>query len=120
MSDPRSELQKQVSAPHRRLLILDDDPLIGEMVRMMAASIGAESIYCRTASEFFAKVTDWVPSHILLDLVMPGIDGVEVIQRLAELQCQATLIIVSGVDRRVLDAAQRSARQHADHHGTGL
>lgn len=36
----------------------------------------------------------------------------EVIQRLGEMDCQATLIIVSGVDRRVLDAAQRSARQH--------
>jgi EAL domain-containing protein (putative c-di-GMP-specific phosphodiesterase class I)/FixJ family two-component response regulator len=112
MTDPRSESQKQVSASHRRLLILDDDPLVGEMVRMMATSIGAESAYCRTASEFFSQVSDWAPSHILLDLVMPGVDGVEVIQRLAELNCQATLIIVSGVDRRVLDAAQRSARQH--------
>jgi EAL domain-containing protein (putative c-di-GMP-specific phosphodiesterase class I) len=112
MTDPRSEPRNQVLASHRRLLILDDDPLVGEMVRMMATSIGAESAYCRTASEFFTQVSDWAPSHILLDLVMPGIDGVEVIQRLAELECQATLIIVSGVDRRVLDAAQRSARQH--------
>jgi signal transduction histidine kinase/FixJ family two-component response regulator len=101
-----------LQGPHLRLLILDDDPLVGETVRMMAASIGAESAYCRTTNEFFTQVSEWGPSHILLDLVMPRIDGVEVIQRLAEMGCQATLIIVSGVDRRVLDAAQRSAKQH--------
>lgn len=112
MTDLPSQLQEQASGAHLRLLILDDDPLVGEMVRIMAASIGADSLYCRTASEFFTQVSDWAPTHILLDLVMPGIDGVEVIQQLAERGCQATLIIVSGVDRRVLDAAQRSARQH--------
>lgn len=112
MTDLRSEPQGQDTASPLRLLILDDDPLVGEMVRMMAASIGAECAYCRTASEFFARVADWAPSHILLDLIMPGADGVEVIQRLAEMGCPATLIIVSGVDRRVLDAAQRSAKQH--------
>lgn len=112
MIDLRAAPPGRDSGSPLRLLILDDDPLVGEMVRMMAASIGAESVYCRTASEFFTQVSDWAPSHILLDLVMPGVDGVEVIQRLSELGCQATLIIVSGVDRRVLDAAQRSARQH--------
>jgi EAL domain-containing protein (putative c-di-GMP-specific phosphodiesterase class I)/FixJ family two-component response regulator len=100
------------SGDRPRLLILDDDPLVGEMVRVMATSIGAESTYCRTAKEFFLKVEKWAPTHILLDLVMPGVDGVEVIQKLAELGCKATLVIVSGVDRRVLDAAQRSAKQH--------
>ncbi|GAB5428896.1 MAG: EAL domain-containing response regulator [Devosia indica] len=112
MTDLRSKPPGQASGSHLRLLILDDDPLVGETVRMMAASIGAESAYCRSAEEFFMQVSQWGPSHILLDLVMPGVDGVEVIQRLAEMGCQSTLIIVSGVDRRVLDAAQRSAKQH--------
>ena len=112
MTDLRSRPQGRAAGSHLRLLILDDDPLVGETVRMMAASVGAESAYCRTATAFFTQVSEWSPSHILLDLVMPGIDGVEVILRLAEMGCEATLIIVSGVDRRVLDAAQRSARQH--------
>ncbi|SDG58567.1 EAL domain-containing response regulator [Pelagibacterium luteolum] len=112
MTDLRSEPLEHPLASGLRLLILDDDPLVGGTVRQMAASIGAESAYCGTAAEFFTQVADWSPSHILLDLVMPGVDGVEVIQRLGEISCQATLIIVSGVDRRVLDAAQRSAKQH--------
>ena len=112
MTDLRSGPQGRGAGSLLRLLVLDDDPLVGETVRMMAASMGAESAYCRTASAFFTKVSEWSPSHILLDLVMPGVDGVEVIQRLAKMDCQATLIIVSGVDSRVLDAAQRSAKQH--------
>jgi len=112
MTEKRSEAHEHLAGPNLRLLILDDDPLVGEMVRIMAASMGAESVYCRTAREFFDQVSEREPSHILLDLIMPDVDGVEVIQRLGELQCQAKLIIVSGVDHRVLEAAQRSAKQH--------
>lgn len=112
MTETRSEPHKYFAGSDLRLLILDDDPLVGETVRMMAASIGVESTYCRTAGEFFGQISQREPSHILLDLVMPGVDGVEVIQRLGALRCQARLIIVSGVDSRVLDAAQRSAKQH--------
>ena len=112
MPDHSSVRQAGPSGSASRLLILDDDPLVADTVRMMAASVGAETAYCRTAADFFKQVLEWAPSHILLDLVMPGLDGVEVIKRLGEMRCEARLIIVSGVDRRVLDAAQRSARLH--------
>lgn len=48
----------------------------------------------------------------LLDLVMPTMDGMQVIARLAKLSCRAKIIITSGVGSRVLDAAGRSAAEH--------
>lgn len=101
-----------VLANRPRLLILDDDPLVGATVKLMAQSIGAESQFTSLAEEFFDLVGDWKPTHILLDLVMPGLDGVGIIRQLGEIACRAQLIIASGVDSRVLDAAERSARQH--------
>jgi EAL domain-containing protein (putative c-di-GMP-specific phosphodiesterase class I)/ActR/RegA family two-component response regulator len=95
-----------------RLLILDDDPLVGGTVGMMAKSLGTTHMYCGTAQEFFARMATFDPTHIILDLVMPGVDGIGIIQRLRDSGCDAELIIVSGVDSRVLDAAQRSAQQH--------
>lgn len=111
MKQPRS-VANLPSTDHPRLLILDDDPLVGSTVRLMAQSVGAESVFTSLTDQFFDLVRDWRPTHIMLDLVMPGLDGVGIIRQLGEIKCRAQLIIVSGVDNRVLDAAERSARQH--------
>ncbi len=62
--------------------------------------------------DFFRSVQEWQPTHIAIDLVMPEMDGVEVLQRLAVGRCTAKIIITSGVGSRVLDAAGRSANEH--------
>lgn len=95
-----------------RLLVLDDDPDIGRTVRNMSENLGYQ---CRVAirpNDFFAALDDWRPTHILLDLMMPEMDGMEVIRHLAHRQCDATLIISSGLGSRVVDAASRAASQH--------
>lgn len=112
MTNQRPEMNDRSVASEVRLLILDDDPLVGDTVAMMAKSLGADSAYCRNAEEFLAQIATFDPTHIVLDLVMPGVDGIGIIQRLGELGCDVELIIASGVDSRVLDAAQRSAQQH--------
>src|SRR5690606_7496755 len=96
----------------RRLLILDDDPQIGQTIQFIAEGVSLESIATQEPEEFFRLLTDWQPTHIALDLVMPQMDGVEVIAELAKRQCKAQIIITSGVGSRILDAAGRSAAEH--------
>ncbi|KJS04055.1 MAG: hypothetical protein VR73_15285 [Gammaproteobacteria bacterium BRH_c0] len=96
----------------RRLLILDDDPQIGQTIQFIAEGVSLESIATQEPEEFFRLLTDWQPTHIALDLVMPQMDGVEVIAELAQRQCKAQIIITSGVGSRILDAAGRSAAEH--------
>jgi EAL domain-containing protein (putative c-di-GMP-specific phosphodiesterase class I) len=93
-------------------LILDDDPLIGQTITTIAALVGLETRYTPQPEEFFRAVEEWRPTHIALDLVMPEMDGVQVIQRLALRGCGAAIIITSGVGTRVLDAAGRLAAEH--------
>jgi EAL domain-containing protein (putative c-di-GMP-specific phosphodiesterase class I)/FixJ family two-component response regulator len=112
MTIQRPEMNDRSVASDVRLLILDDDPLVGDTVGMMAKSLGATYIYCQAAQDFFAQINTFNPTHIVLDLVMPGVDGIRIIQSLGESGCDAELIIASGVDSRVLDAAQRSVQQH--------
>lgn len=100
------------SVSRRRLLILDDDPLIGQTITTIAALAGLETHYTPHPEEFFQAVEEWRPTHIALDLVMPKMDGVQVIQRLALHGCEAAIIITSGVGARVLDAAGRLAAEH--------
>jgi EAL domain-containing protein (putative c-di-GMP-specific phosphodiesterase class I)/ActR/RegA family two-component response regulator len=96
----------------RRLLILDDDPMIGRTMQAIAEAAGVATRFTVEPAEFFRWLEEWQPSHIALDLVMPEMDGVQVLARLAEVSCRARIIISSGVGGRVLDAAGRSAAEH--------
>lgn len=95
-----------------RLLILDDDPLTGQTIANIAVMAGVDARYVDEPSVFFQQVKDWQPDFIALDLVMPRMDGVQVMVELARLGCHAEIIISSGVGGRVLDAAARSAAEH--------
>jgi EAL domain-containing protein (putative c-di-GMP-specific phosphodiesterase class I) len=95
-----------------KLLVLDDDPAIGETISMMAKRAGVECRFTCLAEDFFDALAHWHPTHIALDLAMPGHDGIEAIRRLAELGCEAMIILISGTDGRVLDAAYRAGRNH--------
>lgn len=95
-----------------RLLILDDDPLTGQTIANIATMAGVEARYVDEPKTFFQQVRDWQPDFIALDLVMPRMDGVQVMVELARLGCHAEIIISSGVGGRVLDAAARSAAEH--------
>lgn len=95
-----------------RLLILDDDPLTGQTIINIAVLASVEARYTDDPLEFFRLIKDWQPDFIALDLVMPRMDGVQVMVELARLRCPADIIISSGVGGRVLDAAARSASEH--------
>lgn len=99
--------------PDNRLLILDDDPAVGDTIRMIAEDAGLDARSTLGPQQFFEVFDHWRPTHIAIDLVMPEMDGVEVMGRLAEIGCDARIIITSGVGSRVLDSARRFAAEHA-------
>ena len=95
-----------------RLLVLDDEPVVGRLIQSVAEASGLEARATTDPAEFFLLVERWDPTHIALDLVMPKMDGVEVLLQLALRGCTARIILTSGVGSRVLDAAGRAAREH--------
>lgn len=95
-----------------KLLVLDDELTVGRVIGRIAKLSGFESRHSLTPEEFFSELSSWQPTHVTIDLVMPDMDGVEVIERLAELDSQVKVIVTSGVGSRVLDAAARSAEAH--------
>ncbi|CAM3438549.1 EAL domain-containing protein [Halomonas lysinitropha] len=95
-----------------RLLILDDEAMTGETIARVAVFDGFDARHITSPMTFFEEATRWHPDILAIDLIMPEMDGVEVMAELARLGCRARLIITSGVGSRVLDAAARSAREH--------
>ena len=65
-----------------RVLLVDDQAMIGEAVRRLLA--GEPEIafeFCRDADAAIALATAFQPTVILQDLVMPGIDGLDIVRR---------------------------------------
>src|ERR1035437_7738039 len=98
--------------PNRRFLILDDDPAVGQTIQWIAESLGFEAEFVTRPEDFFRRLIQVGPEFITIDLVMPELDGVEIMRLLAERKCASKIIISSGMGTRVLDAAQRSASEH--------
>jgi DNA-binding response OmpR family regulator len=92
----------------QRILILDDDREIGELVSSTADGLGIECVVSADADGFFLALTPDV-TLILLDLVMPDIDGVEILRLLGEQQCLAGIIVMSGVGKRIIESAESLA-----------
>lgn len=90
----------------RRLLVLDDDELVGVLVEAIARSAGLCTRLTADASSFFAAVQEFKPDLVFLDLTLPSMSGEDVLRGLAQRQCIARIIISSGAaHQRLADAA---------------
>lgn len=94
------------------LIILDDEPMVGHTMEGIAEAAGYRVRLTADADEFFAALREFKPDCIAIDLIMPGMDGVQVMEALAEAGCEAGIIITSGSGLRVLDAARRAAAEN--------
>jgi EAL domain-containing protein (putative c-di-GMP-specific phosphodiesterase class I)/FixJ family two-component response regulator len=92
----------------RRLLILDDEPAVAQTVAFAAKRHGFAVRMSASPEAFFGDVASFAPSHIIIDLLMPGMDGVEVLRKLAADGCGARIIMMSGMGSKVLESAQRA------------
>lgn len=100
------------SLPSRpRLLVIDDDPGITAVVGALAGAVGFD-VQVNNGEPDLDDVLAGGHDVIILDLMMPVVDGVEVIERLAGLGSGARLVLLSGQDRRIVSSASRLAAAH--------
>lgn len=92
-----------------RVLIIDDDPDVGRLLQLQVEATGRETRLTDDPEEFFRLHREWKPAFVVVDLVMPKMDGLDVLTHLARDNCTAAVIISSGMGSRVMDAARRFA-----------
>lgn len=90
-----------------RLLLIDDEPTLAAFVAWAARMSGFEPIVTNRDPDFREAFDDDRPAMVVLDLGMPGMDGVELLRFLAERGFEGPVLIISGFDRRVLESAFR-------------
>lgn len=84
-----------------RLLMIDDEFAMCDFVRDVARDAGYEVVTSNRVEEFKAALAAANPHVIVLDLTMPGVDGIELLHFLAEMGVRANILIVSGYDETV-------------------
>ncbi len=90
-----------------RLLIVDDDADFASFVGRVAEQSGYDVVAANNPDAFRGQLASWQPDVIVLDLRMPGTDGVELLRELARDLVKAKIFLASGVDERVLDTARQ-------------
>jgi DNA-binding response OmpR family regulator len=90
-----------------RLLLIDDEPVLGAYLANAAQDCGFDATLTSEEESFRKEFLELRPDMVALDLGIPGMDGVQLLRFLAEQDYRSPVLIVSGFDRRVLDAAFR-------------
>ncbi|MDH5425238.1 MAG: EAL domain-containing response regulator [Gammaproteobacteria bacterium] len=94
----------------KRLIVIDDDIQFAGLLGEIARSAGFETELCDDARDYF--LANEAYSVMVLDLNMPGMDGVEVIRQLGKTAQDIHLILISGYDKGVLHSAEKLAQEH--------
>ncbi len=93
-----------------RLLILDDDESLGQIIAAVGETAGYAVRAVAEAPGFWQAVETWSPTVIILDLRMPGTDGIEILRGLSDRRVTARIVLLSASDASLLEAAHRIGR----------
>lgn len=79
-----------------KILIIEDDKAIVDIIRMILEEDGYEIHGAFNGISGIQKFKDIFPDIVLLDIKMPRMDGIEVLQELKKIDRQAIIIMISG------------------------
>jgi DNA-binding response OmpR family regulator len=77
-----------------RVLVVDDDPTVAEVVGDYLRHAGMESRHAADGHTALRLAGTWRPDLVVLDVMMPGIDGLEVCRRLRDVRGEQALLPV--------------------------
>ncbi len=95
-----------------KLLVVDDDKMIREYLHDAVQALGYDVSTAEDAESFRSTFKRVEPDIVLLDLMMPGTDGVELLKFLAAMHCTIPVVLMSGLDGRAIHAALRLGHSH--------
>ncbi|ACD82814.1 response regulator [Candidatus Methylacidiphilum infernorum] len=80
------------------VLVIDDEPQILKLLKLILESKGYRVFLASTAKEGILETAQRRPNIIILDLLLPDMNGTEVIQRIREWS-QVPILVLSAVDQ---------------------
>ncbi|HXV85374.1 MAG TPA: response regulator, partial [Gemmatimonadales bacterium] len=80
----------------RRVLVADDEKGVREALRQLLEYEGAEVRTATSGAEALAAYQEFHPHLVLLDVKMAGMDGLETLTRIRDVDPRAHVVMISG------------------------
>lgn len=85
-----------MSGPGGKILVVDDEVAVAEMLGDFLTEQGYQVVMAHGGVEALAKMDLEQPQVVLLDMRMPGIDGIEVLRRIRSFDKHVGILMISG------------------------
>lgn len=83
------------NTPDKKILIIEDEQSLVDLLVVKLKKAGYSVNFAHDGEEGYKKILEWEPDLILLDIVMPKMDGYEVLEKLADDNKKIPVIIIS-------------------------
>jgi CheY-like chemotaxis protein len=100
----------------RRLLVVDDQDSITKIVSRIGGLLGYQVQAVNDPSQALEAFEEFEPDVLVIDLVMPEIDGIDILHRILAMGTDARIIIMSGFGKSYLRLGRDVGAFH-DHPG---
>ncbi len=90
----------------RRVLVVDDEPEMRAVLAEYLQGKGFEVLQADGGEAALRRLPEFRPQVVLLDILMPGLSGVETLRRIKTLQPETAVIMVSAIEDE--DTARRT------------
>ncbi len=95
------------------LLVVDDEQDVADIIAEVASGMGFSVRVVNDGARLQEAHDEFQPDAIMLDLKLPGYDGVQLLRLLGAWRSRASVFIVSGMDSRTIAAAGTVGHQNA-------
>lgn len=82
----------------RTLLIIDDDRAIGDLIARVARESGFVAVVLTDPVKFMKEFDRLQPRVVTIDMLMPDVDGIELVDWIVQRRSDVRILIVSGSD----------------------
>jgi putative nucleotidyltransferase with HDIG domain len=83
--------------PYSRILIVDDEESMRKVLRLGLTQDGYDVREAESGQAALELMTRWAPDVIVSDLLMPGVDGIELLRRTKEVDDTIGFVVLTGV-----------------------
>jgi DNA-binding NtrC family response regulator len=90
-----AEHRRSAEMPRDTILVVEDDAVLSWSVREKLSEEGYRVLSTQTGEEALEKIDTELPDLILLDIMLPGIDGIEVLRRMGDLTKEVVVIVLT-------------------------
>jgi FixJ family two-component response regulator len=87
---------RQLREPEAVIAIVDDDPSVQRGLQRLVRSVGWKPETFVSAQEFLARSRAAAPNCVLLDLQLPGLSGLDLQKRMAEVGLEIPIVFLTG------------------------